>query len=84
MDINRDNYEEYFLLYADDELSKAERRMVEIFVKENPDLKEEFCMCTQHKRLAGWMGWIAGSLLALAAGGRESDKSAGIAAWMEH
>lgn len=44
MEINRNNYEEYFLLYADDELSPTEKKVVEIFVQENVDLKEEFLM----------------------------------------
>ena len=41
MIINRNNYEEYFLLYIDRELSTAEREAVEHFVTENPDLKPE-------------------------------------------
>jgi hypothetical protein len=44
MNINRNNYEEYFLLYADNELSQAEKNEVEIFVKQNIDLEEEFTM----------------------------------------
>jgi len=44
MKINRNNYEEYFLLYADNELSQAEKNEVEIFVKQNVDLEEEFNM----------------------------------------
>jgi hypothetical protein len=47
--INRDNYEEYFLLYTDNELSVAERIAVEEFVKENPDLRGELIMMQQLK-----------------------------------
>jgi len=42
MNLNRDNYEEYFLLYADNELSDSEKASVLLFVKENRDLEEEF------------------------------------------
>lgn len=41
MSINRDNYEEYFILYTDNELSPAERMAVEQFVQENPDMQAE-------------------------------------------
>ena len=41
MKINRHNYEEYFILYADKELSSDECRMVEEFISLNPDLKDE-------------------------------------------
>src|SRR6185436_3661860 len=47
MIITRHNYEEYFLLYVDNELSIQERRMVEAFVKENGDLEEELNMLKQ-------------------------------------
>jgi hypothetical protein len=42
--INRQNYEEYFLLYTDDELDPAERIAVEEFVQQHPDLKIELEM----------------------------------------
>lgn len=47
--ITRNNYEEYFLLYADDELSAAEKIAVEEFVMLNPDLREELITLQQLK-----------------------------------
>ncbi|KAA9041849.1 hypothetical protein FW778_07480 [Ginsengibacter hankyongi] len=44
MDINRNNYEEYFLLYADNELTDSEKAEVLMFVKQHKDLEEEFRM----------------------------------------
>lgn len=49
MNINRHNYEEYFILYMDNELSVEERRLVEEFVAEYPDLKEELDQLMQYK-----------------------------------
>jgi anti-sigma factor RsiW len=47
MNINRNNYEQFFLLYADNELSDQEKKIVTMFVQENPDLEEEFLMLQQ-------------------------------------
>jgi hypothetical protein len=47
--ITRHHYEEYFLLYVDNELSPAERHSVETFVEENPDLLEELDALRQCK-----------------------------------
>lgn len=47
MDINRYNYETYFLLYADNELSATEKNKVNEFVQSNPDLGEELFILLQ-------------------------------------
>ncbi|MET0393764.1 MAG: hypothetical protein ABW019_11520 [Chitinophagaceae bacterium] len=47
MNINRHNYEEFFILYLDKELSREDRASVELFVHENPDLQEEFDLLQQ-------------------------------------
>lgn len=50
--INRFNYEEFFLLYVDDELNVQQRTAVELFVQQNPDLATEFEMLLQTKAYA--------------------------------
>ena len=42
MKIDRHNYEEFFILYWDNELPASQKQAVENFVKENSDLQEEF------------------------------------------
>src|SRR4029079_16297052 len=49
MNIDRHNYEEYFLLYIDNELSVDQKKQVELFVQENPDLEEELVMLKQSR-----------------------------------
>jgi hypothetical protein len=47
MTINRHNYEEFFILYLDNELSSEGRRQVEFFVEQHPDLGEELQLLEQ-------------------------------------
>lgn len=49
MKISRHNYEEWFILYMDDELGSEDRREVEKFVEANPDLRAELDMLMQSK-----------------------------------
>lgn len=52
MNIDRHNYEEFFILYLDNELSSEQRRQVDLFVEENPDLREELMMLQQSRFVA--------------------------------
>jgi hypothetical protein len=45
--ITRHNYEEFFVLYVDKELSAGERQIVDAFVAENPDLRAELDILAQ-------------------------------------
>jgi hypothetical protein len=47
MDINRNNYESFFLLYLDRELGQTEKQEVEKFLGENTDLQKEFVILQQ-------------------------------------
>ncbi len=47
MDINRNNYEEFFLLCLDGELSPSQNREVEEFLNEHADLQKEFTSLQQ-------------------------------------
>ncbi len=45
--INNDNYEVFFLMYVDNELSTTEKEMVETFVQQHPHLQEELSTLKQ-------------------------------------
>lgn len=45
--ITRDNYETWLVMYVDDELGAADRKAVEYFLQQNPDLEEELVMLQQ-------------------------------------
>ena len=67
--ITRTNYEEYFLLYIDDELTAAEKAAVENFAAANPDLQAELDLLLNTKLqaeevyMAGKQSLLADSML---------------------
>src|SRR5438477_2410001 len=50
--INRHKYEEFFLMWVDNELTSEQRAQVELFVQQNSDLQREFEMLQQTKLAA--------------------------------
>jgi len=50
--IDRHNYEEFFLLYVDNELTVEQKKQVELFVEANQDLEEELVMLQQSRLIA--------------------------------
>lgn len=49
MEINRNNYEDFFILYIDDELDCNDKILVDNFLHSNSDLKVEFNLLKQSK-----------------------------------
>ncbi len=49
MNINRNNYEEFLLLYVDGELNSSEKKAVDSFLQINPDLKKELDILSSTK-----------------------------------
>jgi hypothetical protein len=49
MKLNRYNYEEFFILYLDNELDEETRQEVDAFIQANPDLKVELDILLQSK-----------------------------------
>ena len=47
MNIDRHNYEEYFILYWDNELTDEQKQLVKQFVQQNTDLEDEFNLLGQ-------------------------------------
>jgi hypothetical protein len=52
MKIDRHNYEEFFLLYIDNELSVDQKKQVEAFLSANPEFEEDFVMLQQARLVA--------------------------------
>lgn len=52
ININRNNYEEYFIDYLDGNLSRSDKQHLFLFLEQNPDLKEELEMFHEESLVA--------------------------------
>ncbi len=72
MEITRQTYETFLLLYIDDELEPAERTAVEKFLADNPDLQPELRMLQEAVLTGPALGLPDKSMLYKSAGGISS------------
>lgn len=63
MSINKTNYENYFLLYIDQELSASDQAAVENFVQENPEYANELASLQKAKMVPGTILYTNKALL---------------------
>jgi len=82
MNIKRHNYEEYFILYLDNELSSGDRLQVELFVKENPDLQEELNLLMQTQLVPDSSFVFAGKEQLLKTSGTDSINTTNYEEWL--
>lgn len=73
--INRNNYEDFFLLYLDNELDAEARLAVENFAEQNADLKAELQMLLQTKSLPGNLFFSDKELLLRTEGNSINEKN---------
>ncbi|MBV9962483.1 MAG: hypothetical protein JO072_09570 [Parafilimonas sp.] len=71
--INRNNYEEFFFLYVDDELDTVSKQAVENFAEQNPDLAIELEMLLQTRSIVEPVVFDKESLLRTEGNGIKED-----------
>ena len=82
MKINRYNYEEFFILYMDNELLPEDRLAVEAFIQQHPDLKEELELLQQFKLSPDTDAIYAGKEELMKADGETPLTESNVQEWM--